>query len=80
MVIDIIIDNKPTTTEVVKRFHAKVKDVKPTESWLITVPGLNEEANTLVQNLNISHTEGITLLEAVQAFQTKSNVGEYVER
>ena len=80
MVIDIIIDNKPIGSEAVKKFHAKVKDVKPSDSWLITVPDLDEEAKTLVHNLNISHIERPTLLEAVKVFQTESKVDEYVER
>jgi hypothetical protein len=79
-VIDIKIDNKPTGPEAVKKFHAKVKDVKPTESWLITVPGLDAEADTLIRNLNLSHAEGATLLEAMQVFLDKSDVKSYVER
>ena len=79
-VIDIKIDNKPTGTEAVKKFHAKVKDAKPTESWLITVPGLDAEADTLIRNLNLSHAEGATLLEAMQVFLDKSDVKSYVER
>ena len=80
MVIDIVIDEQPTGTEAVKKLHAKVKDTKPTESWLITVPGLNAEAQTLIRNLSLSHAEGATLLEAMQAFQNKSDVKSYVER
>jgi hypothetical protein len=80
IVIDIIIDKQPTGTEAVKKLHAKVKDVKPTESWLITVPGLDTEAETLIRNLNLSHAEGATLLEAMQVFQSKSDVKSYVER
>lgn len=80
IVIDILIDKQPTGPEAVKKLHAKVKDVKPTESWLITVPGLNAEAETLIRNLNLSHAEGPTLLEAMQAFQDKSDVKSYVER
>jgi len=80
MVIDIIVNTKPTRAEAVKKFHAKVKDVKPSENWLITVPGLDEEASTLVHNLNICHAEAPTLLEAMQKFQNESKVDEYVER
>lgn len=80
VVIDILIDKEPIGTECVKKLHAKVKDVKPTESWLITVPGLNTDAETLIRNLNLSHVEGATLLEAMQVFQDKSDVKSYVER
>jgi predicted RNA-binding Zn-ribbon protein involved in translation (DUF1610 family) len=80
MVIDIRIDKKPIGSETVKEFNTKVKDVKPTDSWLITVPGLDEEAGTLIQNLNLSHAEGPTLLQAIEAFQSKSDVKSYVER
>jgi len=80
IVIDIKIDKQPTGVDAVKKFHAKVKDVKPSESWLITVPGLDAEAGTLIGNLNLSHSEGATLLEAMQVFLDKSDVKSYVER
>jgi len=80
LVIDIRIDKAPIATEAVKNFHGKVKDVKPTESWLITVPGLDPEATTLIQNLNLSHAEGATLREAIQVLLEKSSVKSYVER
>jgi hypothetical protein len=79
MVIDIRIDKQPATAEHVKAFNAKVKDVKPTESWLITVPGLDAEAGTLIKNLNLAHAEGTTLLEAVHAFLENSDVKSYVQ-
>ena len=80
LVIDIKMDKEPTGTEAVKNFHAKVKDVRPSESWLITVPGLDAEADTLIRNLGLSHAEGATLLEAVQVLLDKSDVKSYVER
>jgi hypothetical protein len=80
LVIDTLIDKQSAGTEAVKKFFAKVKDVKPTESWLITVPGLNADAETLIRNLSLSHAEGATLLEAMQVFQNKSDLKSYVER
>ncbi len=80
IVIDIRIDKSPIGVEEVKKFNTKVKDVKPTESWLITVPGLDNEAGTLIHNLNLSHAEGATLLQAMETFQSKSDVKSYVER
>jgi len=79
LVIDIKIDKEPIGTETVKNFTAKVKDVRPTASWLITVPGLDAEAEVLVRNLNLLHAEGATLLEAVQLLLEKSDVRSYVE-
>jgi len=78
-VIDINIDKQPTGTETVKAFYSKVKDVRPSESWLITVPGLDPEADSLIRNLSLSHAEGATLLEAMQVFLDKSDVKSYVE-
>jgi predicted RNA-binding Zn-ribbon protein involved in translation (DUF1610 family) len=80
IVIDILIDEKPVGVDAVKKFNSKVKDVKPTESWLITVPGLDTEAGKLIGNLNLSHAEAATLLEAMQIFENKSGVKTYVER
>jgi len=79
LVMDIHIDKEPTRVETVKKFHAKVKDAKPSESWLVTVPGLDTEADTLVRNLDLPHAEGPTLLEAIQVFQKKADVKSYVE-
>ena len=80
LVIDISIDKQPIGTDIVKKFHAKVRDVKPTESWLIAVPGLDAEGATLAKNLNLGHTEGATLLQAMQTFIEKSGVKSYVEK
>jgi len=79
LVIDVRIDTTPIGIEAVKCFHAKVKDVRPTGSWLVTVPGLANEASTLINNLNLSHAEGSTLHEAIQVFLEKSDVKSYVE-
>jgi hypothetical protein len=79
LAMDVKIDQQPTKIDFVKKFHAKVKDAKPSESWLITVPGLDAEADTLVRNLALPHAEGATLLEAIQVFQKKANVKSYVE-
>jgi predicted RNA-binding Zn-ribbon protein involved in translation (DUF1610 family) len=79
MVIDIIIDEEPVGTEVVKNFNAKVKEVKPTDSWLIAVPGLTDAARKLIGNLKLSRVEGATLKEAMQTFQSKSDATTYVE-
>ncbi len=80
VVIDIMVGKEPIGSEMVKNFNAKVKDVKPSESWLIAVPGLTDQARTLLGNLKLSHVEGVTLQEAMQAFQSKSNVAAYVEQ
>jgi hypothetical protein len=79
-VIDIAINKEPTGTDTVKSFNAKVKDVRPTEGWLITVPGLSPEADSLIRNLGLSHAGGATLLEAIQILLDKSDVKSYVER
>jgi hypothetical protein len=79
LVIDIKIDKQPVGTEPVKKFHAKVKDAKPSESWLITVPGLDTEADMLIRNLDLRHAEGASLLEAMQIFQNQVDVKSYVE-
>lgn len=80
LVIDIKIDKQPMEIETVKNFNSKVKDVRPTECWLITVPGLGSEADTLIRNLGLSHAEGATLLQAMQVFLDKSDVKSYIER
>jgi hypothetical protein len=62
--IDILANNAGVPVEAVRAFAAKVKDTKASESYLIAVPGLTDDAKTLAKNLKVSCVEGASLKEA----------------
>ena len=76
--VDALVGDFPAGTDAVRAFAAKVKEAKPSDSCLIAVPGLAEDARGLAKNLKIDYVEGPTLNEAMQTFQSKSIVKEYV--
>jgi DNA-directed RNA polymerase subunit M/transcription elongation factor TFIIS len=76
--IDVMVSNSALEKDAVRNFDAKVKDAKPSDSYLIAVPRLSEEARILAKNLKLGYFEGSTLKEAMQAFQSKSVIKEYV--
>jgi DNA-directed RNA polymerase subunit RPC12/RpoP len=76
--VDAIVGDSAVGDDTVKSFAGKVKEAKPSDSYLIAVPGLSEEARTSAKNLRVEHFEGSTLSEALQAFRTKSIIKDYV--
>ena len=76
--VDALVGDFPAGTDVVRAFAAKVKEAKPSDSCLIAVPGLAEDARGLAKNLKIDYVEGPTLNEAMQALQSKSIIKDYV--
>lgn len=62
--IDVNASAENVSIEQVRDFAAKVKDVKPNESYLIAVPGLTEEARTLAKNLKLTVIESASVKEA----------------
>ena len=63
--IDVITSNESLPVDVVRDFSAKAKDARAVESYLIAVPGLNEEARTLAKSVKLSVIEGPSLKEAM---------------
>ena len=63
--IDVATSTENVSIEQVRDFGAKVQDARPNESYLITVPGLSEEARTLAKNLKLSVIEGASVKEAM---------------
>ncbi len=76
--VDAIVGNSAVGNDAVKSFAGKVKEAKPSDSYLIAVPGLSEEARTVAKNLRVDYFESPTLSEAMQAFQSKSIIKDYV--
>jgi hypothetical protein len=67
IVIDTVSSDGGVRSETVRDFAAKVKDVRPTESYLITVPGLADDARAVAQNLKIAFVEAPSMKEATTA-------------
>ncbi len=65
--IDAVKSEPGVSTDVVRNFSSKVKDTRPSESYLITVPRLTDEARTLANNLKVNYVEGASLKEATTA-------------
>jgi hypothetical protein len=63
--IDVIMTGEDLPVEGVRDFAAKVKDAKVSESYLIAVPGLKEDARALARNLRLSVIEAPSLKEAM---------------
>lgn len=76
--VDAIVSNSMVENDAVKSFAGKVKEAKPSDSYLIAVPGLSEEARTVAKNLRVDYFESPTLNEAMQAFQSRSIIKDYV--
>ncbi len=67
--VDTYVENVPV--EHVRDFAAKIREVRPNESYLIAVPGLSEEARTLAKNLKLSVIEGASVKEAMTALLSR---------
>jgi hypothetical protein len=65
--IDVLANDAGVPAEAVRAFAAKVKDAKASESYLIAVPNLTDDAKTLARNMKISCIEGASLKEATNA-------------
>ena len=63
--IDFITSPEPVPIEPVRDFGTKSKDLKAVEYYLVTVPGLTEDARTLAKNLRLSVIEGPSLKDAM---------------
>jgi transposase-like protein len=78
--IDILLLDGAAEARVVKEFVAKVKDAGISESYLIAVPGLTEEARGLAKNSNLAYVEGISLKEAMESLRKQSTFEKALPR
>jgi hypothetical protein len=63
--IDVSMTDEGLPAEGVRDFAAKAKGAKVSESYLIAVPSLKEDARALAKNLRLSVIEAPTLKEAM---------------
>ena len=62
--IDIITSESKADTETVRSFATKVREAKPSESYLIVIPALDNDAKSLAKNLKVTLVEAASLKEA----------------
>jgi hypothetical protein len=61
--IDIITSESKADSETVRSFATKVREAKPSESYLIVVPALDDDAKSLAKNLKVTLVEAASLKE-----------------
>jgi hypothetical protein len=76
--MDIIVKTEPAGLEAAKQFVAKARDARPFEAYMISVPGLTEDARSLLKNARFPYFEGASLKQAVQAFQEETRIVELI--
>ncbi len=76
--VDAIVGKSAMEPNAVRNFSAKVKDARPSEGYLIAVPGLTEEARSVARNQKVEFIEASTLKEAMESFRSKSIIKESV--
>ncbi len=76
--VDAIIGKSAVEPDAIRDFSAKVKDARPSEGYLIAVPGLTEEGRSVARNQKVGFIEGSTLKEAIESFRSKSIIKESV--
>jgi hypothetical protein len=64
--MDVIVSNEYTGTDTVRSFAAKVKEARPSESHLLVIPGLTDEARKAAKQLKVNVKEGSTVRQAVE--------------
>jgi transposase-like protein len=62
--IDVISSDTAVSAEEIRNFATKVRQARPSESYLITVPGLNDETRAVARTLKVNYIEGATVKEA----------------
>jgi hypothetical protein len=62
--IDIVTSESVIDSNAVRSFAAKVKDAKPSESYLVAIPSLDGDAKTLAKNLRLTVLEAASVKDA----------------
>jgi len=65
--IDVVSSESGVSAEAVRNFVNKVRDAKPSESYLIAIPKLADEAKALAKSLRLTFVEGPSLKEATSS-------------
>jgi hypothetical protein len=64
--------------DIVREFAAKVRDAKPTASYLVAIPKLTDDARDLAKNLKLTIVEAPSLKEAMAPIQNLVAIKELI--
>jgi len=76
--MDVTQSESETGQEVVREFAAKVRDAKPTASYLVVIPRLSDDARDLARNLKLTVVEASSLKEAMSPIQDLPVIKELI--
>jgi predicted RNA-binding Zn-ribbon protein involved in translation (DUF1610 family) len=65
--VDVMNSATPLSAESVRTFATKVKEARPSESYLVAVPGLDDEAKATAEKLRVNFVVGPSIKEATAA-------------
>jgi predicted RNA-binding Zn-ribbon protein involved in translation (DUF1610 family) len=75
--VDILTSATPLSAEVVRGFASKINEARPTESYLVAVPGLTDEAKAVAQKLRVNIVEGPSIKEATLALMNHGSFRDH---
>jgi len=78
VVMDVINSEIGAGPEVVREFASKVRDAKPTASYLVAIPKLTDEARDLARNLKLTIVEATSLKEAMGPIRELAAIKELI--
>jgi predicted RNA-binding Zn-ribbon protein involved in translation (DUF1610 family) len=76
--MDVINSDSEVGSDFVREFAAKVRDSKPTASYLIALPKLTTEAKDVARNLKLTVVEGPSLKEAMDPIRELAAIKELI--
>jgi hypothetical protein len=76
--MDIINSDSGIGSDDVRQFAAKVRDAKPTVSYLVAIPKLTEEARDVSKNLKLTIIEAASLKEAMSSIRELPEIKELI--
>jgi len=76
--MDVAQSESETGPDVVREFAAKVRDAKPTSSYLVAIPTLTGDARELAKNLKLNVVEASSLKDAITPIQNLTAIKELI--
>jgi len=76
--MDVTVSESENGPDVVREFAAKVRDTRPTASYLVALPKLSNDARDLAKNLRLTVVEAPSLKEALSQIQSLAAIKELI--
>ena len=78
IVMDVINSESGIESDYVREFAAKVRDAKPTVSYLVALPKLTDDARDVSKNLKLTIVEASSLKEAMSSIRELPAIKELI--